>query len=556
MRIYSLLTLGRSKALSISNKRWFQGSGSITSTHLRHHPQSPPTPPPPVPSSYSHTTRNRCYGVTTVSHNYCRTNLSNLNINHHHAQFSTTSQNLELSNHVGDYALDYQVTVKERDFIFAAHAPTHELWQPLSNLDLLLPPLAAGVFFCYKKKNGSDMSPETVVKTLKRSLAVVLSTFYPLAGEIVANMQGEPEVRCNNNGVEFVHAHADVDLETLDLHHPDDTVKEKLVPKINRGVIAVQVTELNCGAIILSCAFDHRIADGHSVNMFLVALAEFAQFNKISNIPSFRSSILNPRRPPCYNPTFNDQYIPISSVPPQPSDEDQLHSRIYYIHAESINHIQSQACTKETRISKLQSFTSYIWKLLAQQGDADVNKKSRVGIVVSGRKFLTGNNAEESSMYKNHFGNILSIPYGEANNRHLQEMTLNEVANKVHEFVTKATTQEHFRGLVDWVELHRPEPAVARVYFKLQETDGDAVVVSSGQGLPIKYMNFGWGQPEFGSYHFPWGGQTGYITTMPSARNNGDWVVYTHLKQKHLDLINHKASHIFKPYTHSYLQFY
>nr|XP_043629820.1 coniferyl alcohol acyltransferase-like [Erigeron canadensis] len=465
---------------------------------------------------------------------------------------------LELDKHEVDYPLDhYQVTVKNRDIIRATHGPANEYWLPQSNLDLLLPPLAAGVFFCYKKKEGDiDMSPEYVVNTLKKSLARVLSIFYPLAGEIVRNSQGEPEVRCNNNGVEFIHAQADVDLKSLDFHHPDETVKGKLVPNISCGLISVQVTELNCGSVIVACAFDHRIADGVSLNLFLVSWAELTKFKQISNMPSFRPSILNPRRPPFYDTTFDDLYLPISSLPPPPPSDEQLHSRIFYIPAKSINQLQSDASSDGARRSKLQSFTAFVWKLFAHDGQNEVSKKSRMGVIVSGRNFLKGNGENESSLLKNHFGNILSIPYGELDNEYLRTRPLSKIAKEVNEFVAKATKEEHFRGLIDWVELHRPEPAVARVYFKLQETDGEAVVVSSGQGFPIHDMSFGWGEPDFGSYHFPWGGQTGYMTTMPSATKNGDWVVYTHLKQKHLDLIESKASHVFIPVTNSYLKFY
>ncbi|KAI3827682.1 hypothetical protein L1987_01764 [Smallanthus sonchifolius] len=193
---------------------------------------------------------------------------------------------------------------------------------------------------------------------------------------------------------------------------------------------------------------------------------------------------------------------------------------------------------------------------IAQEEHGDVNSRSRMGVVVNGRQFLTGNSEKESSMLANHFGNILSIPYGDMNNRHLQAMPLSEVANKVHMFLANSTKEEHFKGLIDWVELHRPEPAVAKIYFKLQETDGEAVVVSSGQGLPVNEMDFGYGKPDFGSYHFAWGGQTGYIASMPSTKKNGDWIVYAHLKQKHLDLIVSQARHVFNPVTHSYLRFH
>ncbi|KAK1685386.1 hypothetical protein QYE76_046234 [Lolium multiflorum] len=58
---------------------------------------------------------------------------------------------------------------------------------PLSNLDLLLPPLDVSVFFCY-------LHPAPMAAALKEALAKVLVKYYPLAGEVVANTAGEPEL--------------------------------------------------------------------------------------------------------------------------------------------------------------------------------------------------------------------------------------------------------------------------------------------------------------------------------------------------------------------------
>ncbi|GKE72078.1 shikimate O-hydroxycinnamoyltransferase-like protein [Tanacetum coccineum] len=107
----------------------------------------------------------------------------------------------------------------------------------------------------------------------------------------------------------------------------------------------------------------------------------------------------------------------------------------------------------------------------------------------------------------------------------------------VHEFVSPALSEDHFRGFIDWI------------YTKMKETDAEAVVVSSGQRFPVESINFGWGKPVFGSYHFPWGGQTGYVMPMPNVRKNGDWIVYMHLFQKHLDLVETKGSKVSKPLT-------
>ncbi|KVI01451.1 Chloramphenicol acetyltransferase-like domain-containing protein [Cynara cardunculus var. scolymus] len=538
---YHLLTLRRSKGLFSSNSRWVhQTSTAIQRQHGHRHP--PPPPPLPPPSSHPHISRNTCRPINAfVSHHCLQTTRSNLTSNHYyHSQSSTlhTSQ-LQLPYHEDDSSpLHYHVTVKGRDVISSAKS-NQRYWLPLSNLDLLLPPVEAGVFFCYRKKDR-DMSSESVVNSIKRSLAGILSSFYPLAGEIVANKQGEAEVVCNNGGVEFVHAHADIELKDLDLHHPDDSVKGKLV------------TEFNCGAIIISCAIDHRVADAYSLNMFLVAWAKYAKSGTMSDvdIPSFRPSIFNSRRPPTYAKSLDNLYIPISSIPPPSSfDQGPLHSRMYYIHAQSIDHLQSEASSQESKRSKLLSFTAFLWKLLAHGGDDAVNTTSRMGVVVDGRRFLA--DEQPSSPEKNHFGNVLSVPFGVATHSDLKAMPLNEIADRVHRFVAEATNEEHFRGLIDWVELHRPKPAVARIYFGVEKSEGEAVVVSSGRDLPINDMDFGWGRPEFGSLHFPWGSRTGYISTMPSGKRIGDWVVYVHLKQKDLDLIERMAPNVFKPLTHS-----
>ncbi|RDX73157.1 hypothetical protein CR513_47272, partial [Mucuna pruriens] len=115
---------------------------------------------------------------------------------------------------------DFSVSVTNEEVV-AAIVPMQEHWLPLSNLDLLLPPLDVGVFFCYK-------NPMATSTTLGDS-------------EVVSNNMGEPEVLCNNRGVDFVEAVADVELKCLNFYNPDDTIEGKFVPKKKNGVLAVQV---------------------------------------------------------------------------------------------------------------------------------------------------------------------------------------------------------------------------------------------------------------------------------------------------------------------------
>lgn len=136
---------------------------------------------------------------------------------------------------------EFTVSVTKEEVV-AAVLPMQQHWLPLSNLDLLLPALDVGVFFCYDKISGTNNNHSTMMGSLKSALAQALVSYYAFAGEVVFNSMGEPELLCNNRGVDFVEAVADVELRSLDLYNPDDTVEGKLVPTKKHGVLAVQVT--------------------------------------------------------------------------------------------------------------------------------------------------------------------------------------------------------------------------------------------------------------------------------------------------------------------------
>ncbi|KAB2081295.1 hypothetical protein ES319_A05G121900v1 [Gossypium barbadense] len=451
--------------------------------------------------------------------------------------------------------VDFTVTVS-REEIVAAVLPLQQHWLPLSNLDLLLPPVDVGVFFCYKKPEGSIVSFTYMASVLKNAMTQALVSYYAFAGEVVANTVGEPELLCNNRGVDFVEAYADVELRDLDLHNPDESIEGKLVPEKKHGVLSVQATELRCGGIVVACTFDHRIADAYSANMFLVSWAEMARSKSISLLPSFRRSLVNPRRPGCIDPSLDHMYVPISSLPPpkqhyQPTDP--LISRIYYITSEQLDELQSLACTNGYKRTKLESFSAFLWKMIAVLAAQDGFKSTKMGIVVDGRARLGEGDEEKASSMSCYFGNVLSIPFGGQRVSELMEKPLWWVANQVHDFLEQAVTKEHFLGLIDWVEAHRPEPALAKIYSNGSE-EGPAFVVSSGQRFPVSKVDFGWGKPVFGSYHFPWGGDSGYVMPMPSPAREGDWVVYMHLFKRQVELIEAEASGVLRPLTSDYLE--
>ena len=125
--------------------------------------------------------------------------------------------------------------VSKREVV-AAVLPLQEHWLPLSNLDLLLPPVDVGVFFCYKKNTsllGKDLSNNfgSMVGVLKKALAQALVTYYAFAGEVMPNPVGEPEILCNNRGVDFVEAFAEQSLKTSTFITLMKPLKANLCPR-------------------------------------------------------------------------------------------------------------------------------------------------------------------------------------------------------------------------------------------------------------------------------------------------------------------------------------
>lgn len=76
------------------------------------------------------------------------------------------------------------------------------------------------------------------------------------------------------------------------------------------------------------------------------------------------------------------------------------------------------------------------------------------------------------------------------------------MADAVHEYLEGAVAKKHFLGLIDWVEAHRSELALMKIYSS-GSRDCPKFVVSSRQGFLALRVNFGWGMSALGSYHFP-----------------------------------------------------
>ncbi|KAJ9563881.1 hypothetical protein OSB04_009041 [Centaurea solstitialis] len=129
------------------------------------------------------------------------------------------------------------------------------------------------------------------------------------------------------------------------------------------------------------------------------------------------------------------------------SDDNVLVNRIYYIEGEQINKIQELASESGSRRSKLEAFTSLLWKTIGMSMEELGNDNERycnVAIAVDGRRRLSeGDGEEKEKLMASQFGNVLTLPFG------------GKGSQEVHDLLHTVAKKDHFLDLIDWVEERR-----------------------------------------------------------------------------------------------------
>ncbi|CAH1434558.1 unnamed protein product, partial [Lactuca virosa] len=320
------------------------------------------------------------------------------------------------------------------------------------------------------------------------------------------------------------------------------------------------VTELKCGGIVIGCLFDHRIADGYSADMFISSWADITRTGTPSMFPTFERSYLNPRCPPIYSTSIDNMFapfLPLSKTVNDQNDDNGDHSlvnRTFYVEGEQIKRLQLLASENGCMRSKVEAFTSFLWKKIAlsMEDSGKHNRVCNVAVAVNGRRRLSeGDGEEKEKLMASYFGNVISMPYGSKRAQELRGMSLANVATEVHEFLQTATNKEHFLELIDWVEEKRPQPLTSKAFAGEEMS----VMVSAGQRFhTMDAIDFGWGKVAFGSCYVPSESTDFLVMIMPGPVNDEDWIVYMHLPLKHINYIEVDASDVLKPLNVDYLK--
>ncbi|XP_022736356.1 anthranilate N-benzoyltransferase protein 1 [Durio zibethinus] len=414
----------------------------------------------------------------------------------------------------------------------------------LSNLDLLSGRFPVTYLYLYHRPLINNFS--STVESLKISLAKTLSFYYPFAGRIVEDPDtNEPLIICDNTGALLVEAQANIPLKKLDFYNFNESLNGKLVSINSDFPVQVQVTSYTCGGVSITFTFDHALGDASAFGMFLSSWSQVAQNMPISCIPDLGRN-LRPRLPPTYHPCLDETFVKctleeIRNIP----KTNILLKRLYYVEASSINKLQSLASAYGNKRTKIEAFSAYIWKTMATTIDKS-HAKCKMGWLVDGRGRLNGDHGSMS----NYIGNVLSVAIEEASIVEIKQGSISDVANNVHEAISKVTNQAYFLDLIDWIECHKPGLMLPKVVLG---REGPALVLSSGRRFPVAELDFGFGSPVLGTVSsIIEKSGVGYMNQRPSAKGDGSWVISAILWPELAAAL--ESDTVFEPLCASHLQ--
>lgn len=417
----------------------------------------------------------------------------------------------------------------------------------LSNLDLLSGRFPVTYFYFYQNPLLNDSF--FIIENLKRSLAITLTYYYPFAGRIIQNPNtSEPQIICDNSGALVMEAKANIPLKMLDFYNLNESLQGKLVSINPDFPLQIQVTYYTCGGVSITFTFDHALGDASAFGKFLVSWSEIAQNKPLSCTPNHKRNLLA-RDPPTYHPSLDQNFVKctIEEIMNIPTPKVLL-KRLYYIDVSSIDWLQSLASVGNKKMTKIEAFSAYVWKIMVKAIDKNQDK-CKMGWLVDGRERM----CRDKDSMSNYIGNVLSLAFGEARVDELKQGSIHNIANKVHEAISKVTNEAHFMDLIDWIECHRPGLMLSKVVLG---QGGPALVLSSGRRFPVAELDFGFGSPVLGTVCSTIEKiGVAYMNQRPSASGDGSWTVsailwpefasaleldpiFQPMTARHLDLIN------------------
>ncbi|XP_076958460.1 vinorine synthase-like [Bidens hawaiensis] len=168
--------------------------------------------------------------------------------------------------------------------------PSHLQTYNLSELDRRSMHEYMPLILCHHPNNETcTLTPNDKVQVMKTSLPHSLTRYHPLAGKL--HMPTSPYVDCNDEGVVFVEAKHDSQMNMLQhISEDNDIVGQLFVDGMFwenstyvESLLGVQVNHYECGGIGVAISLSHMIGDGCTLGSFVSHWASVARYGSINH---------------------------------------------------------------------------------------------------------------------------------------------------------------------------------------------------------------------------------------------------------------------------------
>uniref|UniRef100_A0ACD5YLD9 Uncharacterized protein n=1 Tax=Avena sativa TaxID=4498 RepID=A0ACD5YLD9_AVESA len=324
------------------------------------------------------------------------------------------------------------------------------------------------------------------VNKLKKSMAKALVPFYPLAGRLGVDSDGRIEINCNAEGALFVVAHCDRTFEDFSDSKPSSELRKLVRPPVQPAsvILAVQVTFLKCGGVVLGTAVHHAVADGPSTFHFIRTWAGYCRDDGETaavELPCHDHALLRARSPPVIRPETIPMFcskLPMRESPPGTS---VVATRVFAFSSDQLRALKRH-CGGVTTFCAV---SALVWQCVCVARQLDPDATTRMNFPVDVRPRL------RPPLPDRYFGNGIVNVFATAVVKDVVSETLASVASRVKD-TTERFDDELLRSAVDYFEMAEkggpPEDS-----GNLPDTE---LRMNSWFHLPMYDADFGWGKPR------------------------------------------------------------
>nr|WKA69990.1 putative acyltransferase 9 [Crocosmia x crocosmiiflora] len=358
--------------------------------------------------------------------------------------------------------------------------PKHKIW--LSNFDFNVSRYHVPLIYVYRADGDRNLFP---VEAMKAALAKALVAFYPLAGRLVADWDGRPEIDCTGDGVLFVLARSNRSIKEFGDFAPSPEIRQMLVPSVESAdppsiLFMVQVTLFKWNWVTLGIGLHHMATDGKSLFHFINYWANITRgITELATPPFLDRAALRSRTPPNAD-LFRDAGHNLNSTT---ATAKLIQSSILKLSGGQVTLLKDRSKQQST----FRAVVAHVWRCACMVRGLTPDQVTRVYLVVDVRKRLN------PPLPDGYFGNAVCRVSAIATAREIMSSSISFGADKIRCAIDRVT-DAYVRSAIDYVELQKNEGKIESYANRFSTAD---LIANSWLAFPTHDVDFGCGKPEF-----------------------------------------------------------